>query len=396
MRRALTTLLAMSMSTAALAQAAAPLCVIDPAQMPMSWRPTAEIAADLSSEPWSPREAVDVQASIAFGVVEMLDYFEKHPAAAPDMWEDSVGALIEVSYSTTNAPSLNAALHASAAQNLGLLMAAYLGEPGDDAACEDFEEVMPLAMYAERFHGATDARAAHMIAAANASLADCGSLSAAIGMPFPAILADPAITGEQVFDLVIWSLLFIEAELIEGFEVSAEMAEFSPALWTFLQTYEIKDAAAYEDGAYDDAFIEDAYLATHIAYIPTGNHRYPLYIEDMPWLYDFHRENFYAMLEMGELDLVAEVVDSLRQYGCTEENDIQVRDGTRYLLDVWHEGGESWMAYREPGETDSSVDAYDLIHKTWTGVLGVRPRQIEAPAEGTYGGLVRKWMPAPR
>jgi hypothetical protein len=115
----------------------------------------------------------------------------------------------------------------------------------------------------------------------------------------------------------------------------------------------------------------------------------------MPWLYDFHRQNFYAMLEMGELDLVAEAVDSLRQYGCTEDNDIQVRDGTRYLLDVWHDGGESWGAYREPGETDSMVDAYDYIHKVWTGVLGVRPRLIEAPAPGTYGGVVRDWMPAP-
>jgi hypothetical protein len=98
---------------------------------------------------------------------------------------------------------------------------------------------------------------------------------------------------------------------------------------------------------------------------------------------------------MGELDLVAELVDSLRQYGCTPENDLQVRDGTRYLLDIFHDGGDRWMAYREPGETDADVDAYDLVHKAWTGVLGVRPRVLEPADPGTYGGVVRRWLPAP-
>jgi hypothetical protein len=53
------------------------------------------------------------------------------------------------------------------------------------------------------------------------------------------------------------------------------------------------------------------------------------------------------------------------------------------------------MAYREPGETTAELEAYDFIHKTWTGVLGVRERQIEPAAPGTYGGVVRGWLPAP-
>jgi hypothetical protein len=184
--------------------------------------------------------------------------------------------------------------------------------------------------------------------------------------------------------------------LVPGLELPAEARDFPPTLWRFLESYPLVGASAYRDGAWNEKFIDTAYLATHIAYIPTGNHRYPIYVEDSPRLYKFHRENFYAVLEMGELDLVAEFVDSLRQYGCTEENDLQVRDGTRYLLNIFHAGGDRWMTYREQDETDEDVDDYDLVHKAWTGILGVRARVIEPAEPGTYGGVVRGWLPHPR
>ena len=204
------------------------------------------------------------------------------------------------------------------------------------------------------------------------------------------------ISKDKLFDLVIWSLLFIEAELYPDIEMPDESREFSPTLWHFLDDYELEGASAFDDGAWDENFIDTAYLATHIAYIPTGNNRYPIYVSDSADLYRFHRENFYPVLAMGELDLVAEFVDSLRQYGCTPENDRQVRDGTRYLLDLFHDLGDSWMAYREPGETDADVENYDLVHKAWTGVLGVRARVLEPSAPGTYGGVVRRWLPHSR
>jgi hypothetical protein len=181
---------------------------------------------------------------------------------------------------------------------------------------------------------------------------------------------------------------------VPGLTVPQEMREFSPTLWSFLETYPIRDASTYEEGADDDDFIEAAYLATHIAYIPTGNHRFPIYVEDSPALYRFHRENFYPVMEMGELDLIAEFVDSLRQYGCTAENDLQVRDGTRYMLGLFHAAGDSWLGHLEEGEV--GPDDYDLIHKAWTAVLGIRPRNIEPAEPGTYGGVVRRWLPHPR
>jgi hypothetical protein len=93
---------------------------------------------------------------------------------------------------------------------------------------------------------------------------------------------------------------------------------------------------------------------------------------------------------------LASFVDSLRQYGCTAENDAQVRDGTRYLLKVFHDSNDRWMNFRRDGETKGSLDDYALIHRPWTAVLGLRERRPEPPGAGTYGGLVRRWLPHQR
>ena len=101
-------------------------------------------------------------------------------------------------------------------------------------------------------------------------------------------------------------------------------------------------------------------------------------------------------MQSDELDLFASFLDTLRQYGCTAENDIQVRDGTRYLLKAFHDGNDRWMDYRIDGETDANIDDDRLIHYPWTGVLGVRVRKLEQPKPGTIGAIVRRWKPPPR
>jgi hypothetical protein len=98
---------------------------------------------------------------------------------------------------------------------------------------------------------------------------------------------------------------------------------------------------------------------------------------------------------MGELDLLAEFVDLFRQYGCTERDDLQLRDGTRYLLKLFHTAGDHWMAHREPNEK-AKVSDYDAVHKAWTGMAGVRVRVPEPAKPGTYGGVVRRWLGYPR
>ena len=174
-------------------------------------------------------------------------------------------------------------------------------------------------------------------------------------------------------------------------------------LWRYFETYPFRNANDYPEGAANRTFYNTAYLATHIAYIPTGYGRHRLHVSDSPALYRFLRQNFYAVLEKGELDLVAEFVDLFRQYGCSEHDDLQLRDGARYLLKLFRAAGNRWMAHREPEERaqhrlaadGGKVSDYNIVHKPWTGIAGIRVRRMEADAPGTYGGIIRQWLKAP-
>jgi hypothetical protein len=389
-------LLLMTTAASASASSQGVPCIISPEAMPQSWQPTDQLRQSLSTEPWSESEAEEATFSIREGVDEMIGLYRERPKAAKELWEDSVASVLEVTYSSANTPELDTKARDAARRNLSTLIQPYLGRSNKSARCEEYELLLPLAVYAHSRYQENDARIGKMIRLTNTAYRDCGSFKAAMGADYYRMLEDRKVSTDDAFDMVIWSLLFIEGQLVPDLDLPAEAREFPRTLWRFLEDYQLAGASTYKTGAEDDRFIEDAYLATHIAYIPTGNHRFPLYESDSPRLYQFHRENFYAVLEMGELDLVAEFVDSLRQYGCTPENDVQVRDGTRYLLNLFHAGGDQWMTYREEGETDADVESYDLIHKTWTGVLGVRERAIEPAEPGTYGGIVRSWLPAGR
>ncbi|HEX2257398.1 MAG TPA: hypothetical protein VHG92_11990, partial [Afifellaceae bacterium] len=121
MRRALLSVTALLFSSASLAQSGMPLCVVDPAQMPQNWRPAPEIAAEFDPEPWSAEEAAEATGSIAAGVDEMIAYFVKDRAGIPQMWEDAVAALIEVTYSSANDPALDSRITEAAKDNLSVL-----------------------------------------------------------------------------------------------------------------------------------------------------------------------------------------------------------------------------------------------------------------------------------
>ena len=397
MNRPCLIVLSLLLSSGSFAQTSDPLCVIDPAAMPASWLPQSEAQKKLTyPEPWTAAETEDSSKAIQGGLDEMIAYYEKKPEAMKAVWEDTIGSVIEVTYSGANRPDIQAQGREAARKYLSALIEPFVKRDPSSAKCDEFEDTMPFTLYAHRLLEESDKRREQMLAFANAAYGNCDSLNDAMGYDYPKMLKDPNSPVEGVFDLVIWSLLWIEAQTVPGLVMPEGAKEFPAALWKYLETYPLPAASTFEDGAENDQFVEIAYLATHIAYIPTGNHRYPLYIEDSPNLYRFLRENYYPILEMGELDLVAEVVDTFRQYGCDEENDLQTRDGARWLLNLYHGLDDSWMAYREPGETDAMVEDYDFIHKAWTGISGVRNRVIEPPEPGTYGGIVREWLPHPR
>ncbi len=407
-------ILPFALSAVSLAQNADPLCVRDLAQMPASWRPSAELQPRLNSTPWSQSEARDAKRAIETALNEMIGYFQQKPAAVQALWDDAIEALIQVTYASANAPEFDAKVRAAARSNLTALVAPYLNRNAEAATCSEFERLLPLALFAHRLYPAGDARTGAITTRTNAAYCACGSLKAATGYDLEEFLADQQGAPdafdesqeaekaqdledlEDLFDLSLWSLWLIEAELYPDIELPDEARNFAPKVWKYFETYRLDGASEYEDGAKDEVFFKIADLATHIAHIPTGVHRFPIYEEDWPRLYRFHRENFYPVLQAGDLDLFASFVDSLRQYGCTAENDAQVRDGTRHLLKIFHDNDDHWMVHRRGEQMSPDIDDYALIHRPWTAVLGLRARHPEPPIPGTYGGIVRRWLPPPK
>jgi hypothetical protein len=346
----------------------------------------------LSAAPWSDEEAKDAANAVKRGLDELSEFFSSRPSTVLALGDDAVEPFVDASYSASNMPRLQIAARNEARRVLTPLLTPYLGR--SSATCDEFSTLITFTIYSHALLPANDKRIALMVALTNAAYHACGSLPAAMGYDYGRKLAGGQLSTDDVWDLVMWSITFTDAQLVPGLELPAEARDVPPALWRFLVHYPLVGASAYPDGALDKRFYDTAYLATHIAYIPTGYGRHPIYIADAPELYRFLRENFYAVLEMGELDLVAEFVDLFRQYGCTEQSDLQVRDGTRYLLQLFHSAGNRWMSYRAPHEV-AEVSDYNVVHKAWTGMAGVRVRVPELAKPDTYGGVVRQWLGYP-
>jgi hypothetical protein len=373
------------------ARSAEPRCVLNPAMMRENWRPSGSVRRGIPDSPWSDGEAKDAARAVQVGLSELTDFFARKPAAVMALRDNAVEPLIDVSYSAANMPRLQTRARDSARAVLVQLLTPYLTHETHSANCKEFPGLIDLAIYSHALLPKADLRISQMVALTNAAYHACDSLPAAVGYDYRRTLAEPNVSRGDIWNLVMWSITWTDAQVVPGLEVPPEASDLAPTLWHFLEHYQLAGARSYQNGALDKNFYDTAYLATHIAYIPTGYGRYPIYMADSPELYSFLRENFYAVLQMGELDLTSEFVDSLRQYGCTEQNDQQVRDGTRYLLRLFHSAGNHWMAYREPGEP-SEISDYDAVHKAWTGISGVRARVAERAAPGTYGAVIRRWL----
>lgn len=335
---------------------------------------------------WTPAETRQVDRAVRVGLEELRDFTGKAPARIADLGADAVECLLNTAYGAAN-EDLRARARRYARENLVVLLEPWLARTTASVRAEEFGEVVTLAIYAHQLLAPADPRIAQMIDRSNAAARACGSLEVALGMDPVEILEDPEASNESVYELVLWSITFTDAQCVEGLELPPRAKRLLPHLWRYLETYPLPDASQFPEAANDTVFYDTAYLATHIGYIPTGYGRHRLRVEDAPWLLRFIRTNFEAVLEMGELDLVAEFVDLLLQMGFGAD-DPQIRTGRRYLLDLFDKAGGSWMAHRESYEEDEVSD-YDMIHKAWTGISGVRDRIAEPCVPGSYGAVFR-------
>ena len=374
-----------SSGPAAEAPADLPLHALTVEDMPESWRPHGSVSKSLDQSPWTAVELEEAARAVRTGLDELVEFFTEHPTSVYRLGTDAVESLIDVQYAGSNTPDLQKTAGEYARRNLTMLVNRRLQHADVPARCADYPRLVSLCNYAQVLYPESSEEKARLIELANAALDRCASSA-----DYAEILADENLDSSKVFRLVIWAIKLIDAQTVPGLQIPESGKKLPAAIWEFVGRYPRVNARDYPEGAAAKPFIKSAYLTTHIAYMATGYGRHPIFIDDAPWLYRFVRENFYAVLEVGNLDLVAEFVDLLRHYGCTAETDLQTRDGTRYLMGLYHAAGDSWMNHREPGEAGREMKQYELIHKPWTGMAGVRRRLPKPPVEGSYGGIFRE------
>jgi hypothetical protein len=372
-----------------------PLCVPQMEKAPPLWRPPSNLSFPYAKTPWQAQEQRQADLAVHAGLEEMATFMVEKPARVVALGDNAIEAFIDTAYAAGHTPALEKRALTLAFDYLDALSKPYRGPKAIEPICDVVGEYLTFAVYAHSLaqrmphsQKAKDLRA-DLVIGSNAALAACGDLKTLLGFdPQVAMAVKDAKLGD-VYHWVMWSITFVDTLTNPDLKMPPGTDEFIAETWRYLATYTVPLAKDYPNGLNHMPAYDAAYLMTHVAYIPTGYGRHQLSIADAPWLYRYIRENYYAALALGELDLFAEFVDLLRQYGCTEQTDAQLRHGSRYLLHLYGKAGDRWLAHRESYESKDISD-YDALHKPWTAIAGLRRRVFEAMAPGSYGHAFRQ------
>jgi len=343
-----------------------------------------------SEAAWSADEQVAADLAVQNGLREMSAFMNANDERVPQLWDNAVEAFINSAYAASNQPELQARSLEIAAQHLQVLARPYMSLTGPPPTCEHVSEFLTLAVYAHSIAQRAPKNSRmktirdRLVERTNLALDDCGTLDAVLGFDPVTVFDQPEASNPDVYGWIMWSVTLTDAVSNPDLKMPPGSDQFIAKTWRYLSTYTVPQGRDHPDGLNHMPAYDAAYLMTHAGYMPTGYGRHQLTVSSAPWLYRYIRENYYAAMKMGELDLFAEFVDLLRQYGCTEETDFQLRHGSRYLLSLYRTAGGSWMAHREPYE-GVDISDYDALHKPWTAIAGLRRRVFEPLSPGSFG-----------
>lgn len=387
-------------------------CIRDRAALPASWRPSLKLEADLHAQEAkydNLTKVVNAAARDAFMEIEALTH---RPSIVNELRTDLLEAVIIGAFPGSDPDVRSAAL--AAGKNVLLELATpYLAEPGYKALCQDMKigadsggDLALLVQFSRYLQMHTtrnphwDRVQARLTALVRDALDDCGSIGALLGFD-PSHRLGPGLDKldltqvlnerltSQIFDMTLQGMFLLGLLAVPGVTMPDGTFEYFVSLWRFLERYPYPYAGQAGVTSKGDAFVNNAYIATHVVWIMSGLQRYRLDTTDVPAVVRFHRENFYAALDGGSIDLIAEFVDTFRQLNCTEENDVQTRDGVLFILNERDRAGGRFMQIPNLDEKVSEMSEYSKFHKALTAFFGLRRRVHEQPKEGTPGAVAR-------
>jgi hypothetical protein len=129
-------------------------------QMPKFWLPPPDMKKLPNPAPWTAAEAKDAEYAIRTGLDEMIGYFERKPSAVLSLWGDSIEALMQVTYASANDRAFDAKVRDASRKNLTMLINQHLKRKpkAKFVTCDDFERLLPLAIFAHRLYPRKDPR----------------------------------------------------------------------------------------------------------------------------------------------------------------------------------------------------------------------------------------------
>jgi len=381
------------------------LCINDPKLMPKNWRAPHDVNFEDDGSPWTEEEQKLSKEAEEKGLDELIEFFD---TADEDrirkLGTDAINSLFDYVIGSGDAPKFHQKALDSAIKVLYISTKMLVGEEVADFAteCSHMYQKFKITGYGNRLQleQPDDAELKELqdelVENLNESIHACSDdLNEVLDndVPWRVSLRNKNKGESEVYNWAMWAIAITECLVIHELDLPEDSPDFVADVWRYFEDYGLPD---YHEDFEDDrgSWVELAYLATHLQFVPTGYGRHYHYVKDAPYLYHFYRDNFFVAFERGGHDLVAEFIDMIGTYGCTVENDIQLRHGVRYMLHLYKEAGHSFVKHRERWESRILED-YDRIHKPWTGIASVMTEScFEPEVPGSYGHAFRQALKA--
>jgi len=254
-------------------------------------------------------------------------------------------------------------------------------------------------------HNVTLDRTLHLLADfVNEAVSDCEDLATLLGFEpsrrlamFPENAMKVAEdTGGSLYSALIAAVDIAGMLADENIKMLPGALQFLGDFWNYLSRYPFPKATELVDQP--SSLISIGHFVTDAANnFASGSGIYTLEISYAPWMYKFVRENFYAVLKTGHVDLIGKMLKTLQAYKCNLANDVQARDGLDFLLKRFDFANHSWVKQADFSETSagrqSGVNNYETflqMHRAWAVCGAFGQRVFEEPE--TYGSVVRQAM----
>jgi len=377
--------------------------------MPESWRPPRWVEEARAEWPRPENLSLAAEEGARAAYFEMLELIRR-PGVVQEVGTDTLGAVMYGAYAGKNMPDIRKIALEYGREVFFQLAGQYLLEwdpelgPADCSELKDGElsVLVQHGRYLQRQMAPNETMSTAQAKLENLTaqaIHDCGSLHGYLGFsPEERLSQHPTTVAEvanrkqiaRVYEMVMQGVDTTALLAMPGIVMPRGTLDYVASFWRWLSDYPfVPDRTP---GLDPTAFEQNSYIVTHALYIPTGYQRYRLEPSDSPQLLAYLRENFYAAIDLGSLDLLAEFVDNFRQLNCTADNDVQVRDGTRFMLHLYEQAGRNWTMIREEDEKGEKLLTFDLMHKPLTAYAGLHRRDMEMPAPGTYGVVAMEIM----